>query len=144
MDDQTPEQAQQPAIPAPHDLLAATDEHADKPTPLQLVQAEVAQETATSPLDGLPDGTVLVPLGDVEVAVLPDRVWPSSANEDMVVGLYGRWAQKALARDEDVEAWFDIDPTNEVVTKFFIDWAAVTGRNPKANSKRGRGSLRTA
>jgi hypothetical protein len=131
-------------IPAPHDLLTATDGHPDKPNTLQLVQAEVAQETAASPLDGLPAGTVLVPLGDVEVAVLPDRVWPSSANEDMVVGLYGRWAQKALARDEDVEAWFDIDPTNEVVTQFFIDWAHATGRSPKANSKRGTSRLRTA
>ncbi len=141
MDDQNPEQT---AIPTPHDLLAATDDHPDKPTALQLVQAEVAQETAKSPLDDCPAGTVLVPLGDVEIAVLPDRMWPSSANEDMVIGLYQRWAQKALARDEDVEAWFDIDPTNEVVTQFFIDWAAVTGRSPKANSKRGRGSLRTA
>lgn len=136
--------AEQPTLPVPHDLPAALDGHPDKPTNLQLVQAEVEQETARSPLDGLPDGTVLVPLGDVEVAVLPDRLWPSSANEDMVVGLYGRWAQKALARDEDVEMWFDVDPTNEAVTRFFTDWAAVTGRAPKGNSKRGRGSLRMA
>ncbi len=136
--------AEQPTLPAPHDLLAATDDHADKPSTLQLVQAEVAQETPKSPLDGCPPGTVLVPLGDVEVAVLPDSLWPNSANEDMVVGLYGRWAQKALARDEDVETWFDMDVDNATVTQFFIDWAKASGRAPKANSKRGRGSLRTA
>ncbi len=141
MDDQNPEQA---AIPTPHDLLAATDDHPDKPNTLQLVQAEVEQETAKSPLDGCPPGTVLVPLGDREVAVLPDGKWPNSANEDMVIGLYGRWAQKALARDEDVDTWFEMDADNDMVTQFFIDWAKATGRAPKANSKRGASRLRTA
>lgn len=144
MDDQNPEPDDQPQMPAPHDLIAATDDHPDKPSPLQLVQAEVEQETPKSPLDGCPPGTVLVPLGDVEVAVLPDRMWPSSANEDMVIGMYQRWAQKALARDEDVETWFEVDATNEVVTQFFIDWAKATGRAPKANSKRGGSRIRIA
>ncbi len=136
--------AERPIMPTPHDIIAATDAHPDKPNPLQLVQAEVAQETPKSPLGDCPPGTVLVPLGDVEVAVLPDRMWPSSANEDMVMGMYQRWAQKALARDEDVETWYEVDATNEVVTQFFIDWAKATGRSPKANSRSGRGSLRTA
>ncbi len=144
MDDQNTETPERPAIPAPHDIIAATDGHPDKPSPLQLVQAEVAQETAKSPLDDCPPGTVLVPLGDVEVAVLPDGKWPSSANEDMVVGLYHRWAQKALARDEDVETWYELDPDNDMVTQFFIDWAKATGRAPKASSKRGASRLRTA
>jgi hypothetical protein len=139
-----PTEPQQTTVPVPHDLLGATDGHPDKPTTLQLVQAEVEQETPKSPLDGLPPGTVLVPLGDTEVTVLPDSMWPNSANEDMITGLYGRWAQKALGRDEDVDAWFEMDVDNATVTQFFIDWAKATGRSPKANSKRGRGSLRTA
>ncbi len=98
--------------------------------------AGASPEPAVSPLDGLPSGTVLVPLGDTVVAVLPDGKWPNSANEDMLHGFYGRWARKALARDEDVEAWFAQDVDNDAVAQFFVDWARLSGRDPKEQMKR--------
>ena len=134
---------EQPAIPT-HDLLAALDEHPDKPAPLTLVQAEVEQETAPDPLADCPPGTVLVPLGTGLVAVLPDKKWPNSANSDIARGLYAEWAQKALARDEDVDTWFREDVDNEAVERFFIDWATISGRDLKAGGRRNTGRLRTA
>lgn len=124
-----------------HDLAQALDEHPDPPSALQLVQAEVAGETVEAP-DGLPDGAVLVPIGDTEVAVLSDQDWPSSANEDMAMGLYGRWAQKALATEADIIAWFDLDPTNRQVADFLVEWAKRTGRDPKDAQRPRNGSGR--
>ncbi len=141
-----------------HDLTAALDEHPDRATPLQLVQAEVAAEQSPVPDlqkpapgnedeggagEQLPPGAVLVPFRDTMIAVLHDSEWPSSANEDMMLALYTRWASKAFARDIDLDVWLDADPTNAEVAQFLADWGAVTGRNPKAQRRRSNGPRHT-
>lgn len=99
---------------------------ADQPNDLDALRAEVAAET--DPDGNLPDGAVLVPLRDTQVAVLNPLDWPASANEDVNNERFYSWAMKALARDEDKQTWEQIDPTNREVVQFLLeDWPKVSG-----------------
>lgn len=105
--------------------LPAHDNAAEPASDLELIQAEVATETVKH--DNLPEGAVLVPLGDTVVAVLHPDDWPSSANEDVNAERFLTWALKVLATDEDKALWLAMDPINRQVGQFLLDWQKAIG-----------------
>lgn len=106
-----------------------------EPTAADTLRAEVAAEN-------LPDGAITVPFGDGKLNILDPNDWPSSANEDMQMGRFLSWARKALATDEDVQAWEDRDPTNREVEQVFTAIGEATGQLPKASAGLNRSSRR--
>jgi len=69
-----------------------------------------AQTAATEP--------VTVPLGDVELRVLPPMDWRQTAMDGVRDGRFNTWARGALHPD-DVAKWLELDPTNRQVVEFF-------------------------
>jgi hypothetical protein len=79
--------------------------------------------------DATQAGPVKVALADVEVEVLPQRKWKSSAIHALnASGDVEVWASKCLT-PESYKAWQKVDPDLEQVEDFFVAWAAATGES---------------
>jgi hypothetical protein len=87
--------------------------------------------------------TVLVPLGDVEVEVLPIGEWRASGLRALREGDFDTWAAKCLS-DEGLRAWDECDPTMSQVEEFFTAWSERTGQDPGKSPASRRSSRSTA
>ena len=102
-------------------------------TSLARVDAEAA--TATN--------TVAVPLGDVDIEVLPVRDWRNSGLRALRDGDFDTWAEKCLT-DAGRAAWLEADPTIGEIEDFFTAWKDSTGQDPGKSVASSRSSRSTA
>lgn len=122
-----------------------------EPQPEPAVPAAVALEAE---VEQLPDGYVRVPLGETETVrtLVPSR-WRAShlrclhqGNLDaMAVGTDDDPSGKfrpGILHEDDVEVWYDVDPTQEEIDNWF---RALTdaGESVKKSSGRGRSTRST-
>lgn len=116
--------------PADSSAEPATPPADDQTADLDELMAEVQAENpppAESRLASLPPGTVLVPLRDVELAVLHPVKWPGSATEFMLQNRLFAWGRKAIATVDDRRIWDELDPTLEEMTTFLHDAMTAAG-----------------
>ena len=93
-------------------------------------------------VEPLPDYAVISHVRGLEVAILPRRMWPMSVNRAAADGDFYIWAN---GKDEDhpgallsdVDAFLDIDPTNDELNAMFGEFnQRERERLGKANRKR--------
>lgn len=101
----------------------------------QLARVQADAETAAN--------VVAVPLGDVEVEVLPVGKWRASGLRALREGDFDTWAEKCLTA-EGREVWLDADPTMDEVEAFFTAWTERTGQDPGKSAASSRSSKSTA
>lgn len=119
----------------------------------QIESKEPAEPDAEPVLDGLPEGTVAVPLGEDGplVRVLPVEEWSSSAQEDLSYGRFDSWAEDALARDDSrddyEEVWLEArdgrGPNVRMINEMFQSWRKATGQDTGKSRAVRRSSGRT-
>ena len=90
--------------------------------------------------EAIPPGSFRIPLATTEVYVLPRNRWRSSALTALNQGRFDEWAESCLAREIDVDAWMDVDPTIEQVEDFFLAFTEATGQSA-GKSRESRRSL---
>lgn len=119
-----------------------------------------ALEEAQAQADSADADFVTVPIGAIEIRVLPTRDWPASATKDLDSGLFEDWAEKCLVNDavyetndkgedvlvsgsDDYEKILDADPTNGEFEDFFEAWGRATGVTREKLRASARSSRRT-
>lgn len=115
------------------------------------VPAAVALETEA---EQLPDGYARVPLGEhATVRALTPNKWRASHLrclnggdlDAMAVGIDDDASgtfRPGILHDDDVQVWFDVDPTQDEINAFFEDLTAAGESLGKSNG-RGRSTRRT-
>lgn len=105
--------------------------------PLKAVKAEAAAP---------PEG-VLVPLvtddGEVEILVPPAGRWFEGAVEALMQNRFSAWAELALDGD-NFAAWSATRKRYEQIDRFFGEWRARSGEDPKRSAPSSGSSRSTA
>lgn len=82
------------------------------------------------------DGSVLVTLdteaGSADLHVKPVRLWKASGIRAMREGDFDTWAEKAMPPESYAE-WKRLDPDMEETERFFTEWNAASGQDPKGS-----------